>query len=365
VAAALVAFLAVFITARVLAGPNALLRPSTDSSGPQFIPTNPFTGNGQTRSPSEAATPEAAAIAAKVQPGVVDLNTQLAYQNATASGTGMVITPSGRILTNNHVVEGATSITATVVDTGRTYTATVVGTDPTDDIAVLQLTGASNLDTVPIGTSSTVEIGDQVVSLGNAGGLGGAPSIKTGTVEDLGQTITVGDQARGGFQELRNVIVTTTPLQSGDSGGPLANADGEVIGVDTAATVNTRYRAGQALGFSIPIDDAMAIVRQIDSGVATDTVHIGPTAFLGVTLLAGGGPGVVVSSVASDSPAESAGLEPGDIITSAGGQTVNSADGLGALIRSHRPGDKLSLKWTDPSGDDHTATVKLVDGPAG
>ncbi len=356
----LVGFLASFLAARLLGGPGGPLQLDPGRSpNAQFIPTGPSPDN------TVAPTPEAAAVADKVRPGVVDLNTELAFQHATAAGTGMVLTANGQVLTNNHVIEGATKITATVVDTGRTYTATVVGTNASDDIAVLQLKGASGLDTVPIGDSSTVQVGDQVVSLGNAGGVGGTPSVKTGTVEAIGQTVTIGDAAGRGSTRLENMIMTTTPLQSGDSGGPLANADGQVIGIDTAATVDTRFRSGPPLGFAIPITDAMAVVRQIESGQASETVHIGPTAFLGVSLVSANGPGVVVAGVESGSPADSAGLEEGDVITSAAGKPVDSAESLSSVIRSHRPGDKVGLQWTDPSGERHSTTVQLGTGPAG
>ncbi len=360
----LIGFVVSFGAARILGGANGPLRLDRDQPGAQFIPTNPSGGNTDSTGSGGATGAEAASVADKVRPGVVDINTELAYQNATAAGTGMVLTANGQVLTNNHVIEGATKITATVVDTGKKYTATVVGTNDSDDIAVLQLEDASHLATVAIGDSSTVRIGDQVVALGNAGGVGGTPSVKTGTVRAIDQTVTIANIAGGGYQQLENMIMTTAPLQSGDSGGPLADADGRVIGIDTAATADGRFRSGPALGFAIPIDDAMAVVHQIESGQASETVHIGPTAFLGVSLVSGPGSGAVVADVESGSPADSAGLEQGDTITSAGGQDVDSADTLTSVIRAHRPGDKVGLQWTDPSGDSHSTTVKLGTGPA-
>jgi S1-C subfamily serine protease len=364
-AVVLVGFLVSFGAARILGGPNGALQLDRNQSpSAQFIPTDPSAGNGSSTGAGGATTSEADAVASKVRPGVVDVNTELAYMNATAAGTGMVLTANGQVLTNNHVIEGATKITATIVDTGKTYTATVVGTDASDDIALLQLKDASGLDTVPVGDSSTVRVGDQVVALGNAGGVGGTPSVKTGTVRAIGQSVTIGNTAGGGFQTLDNLIMTTAPLQSGDSGGPLADAGGRVIGIDTAASLGNRYRSGEGVGFAIPIADAMAVVHQIESGQASDTVHIGPTAFLGVSLVSGNGSGAVVAGVESGSPADSAGLKEGDTITSAGGQVVDSADSLTNVIQAHRPGDKVALQWTDPSGDSHSTTVKLGTGPA-
>ncbi len=358
--AVLIGFLASFLGARLLAGPGGPLSDGASRlPGAQFLPI-PSENSSRSDAPVSA---EAEAVADKVRPGVVDINTELAFQHATAAGTGMVLTEDGRVLTNNHIIEGATAISATVVETGKTYTATVMGTDASGDIALLQLEDASGLETVEIGDSSTVRVGDRVVSLGNAGGLGGEPSVKEGTVEALGQDLAIGDP-RGGYHQLENLIATTVPLQSGDSGGPLADADGEVIGIDTAATVPNRFRSGPTLGFAIPIADAMDVVRQIESGQATDTVHIGPTAFLGVSLVAAGGPGVVVAGVASGSPADDAGLEEGDTITSADGQTVDSGESLSTVIRARRPGDKVGLQWTDRDGDRHSTTVELAGGPA-
>lgn len=361
----LVGFIVSFGAARFLGGPGGPLQLDRNQSpSAQFIPTDPFTGNANSTGSGGFTASEAATVADKVRPGVVDVNTELAYQNATASGTGMVLTANGQVLTNNHVINGATRITVTVVDTGKKYTATVVGTDATDDIAVLQLEDASGLDTVTIGDSSTVRVGDQVVALGNAGGVGGTPSVKTGTVRATGQTVTIANVAGGGYTQLEDMIMTTAPLQSGDSGGPLADADGKVIGIDTAATVDNRFHSGAALGFAIPIADAMAVVDQIESGQASATVHIGPTAFLGVSLVAGAGSGAVVADVESGSPADSAGLEQGDTITSAAGQAVDSPETLTSVLGAHRPGDKVGLQWIDPSGDTHSTTVKLGTGPA-
>lgn len=358
--AVLIGFLASFLGARLLAGPDGLLAPGTRPPGARLLPL-PSAGEERNDPPVSA---EAAAVADQVRPGVVDINTELAFRRATAAGTGMVLTADGRVLTNHHIIEGATAITATVVDTGKTYSATVVGTDAAGDIALLQLKGASDLDTVRIGDSSTVQVGDRVVSLGNAGGLGGKPSVKEGVVEALGQDLSIGDPSGGGFHRLDNMIVTTVPLQSGDSGGPLVAFDGSVIGVDTAATVPTGFRSGPPLGFAIPIADAMNVVRQIESGQATGTVRIGPTAFLGVSLVPASGRGVVVAGVASGSPADDAGLEAGDTITSAAGQAVDSGEALAAVIRSHRPGDEISVQWTDPDGTRHSTTVELDGGPA-
>ena len=264
-------------------------------------PTDPSSGgsgSSQATGSRPITSAQAAAAAAKVTPGVVDINTRLGFQNGAGAGTGMILTSSGEILTNNHVIDGATSITVTVVATGHKYTANVVGTDPTEDIAVLQLQGASGLKTIPVGDSSGVAVGDPVVAIGNAGGVGGAPAVVTGTVQALNQTVTASDQGGTNAETLNGVIQINAPLQPGDSGGPLANKSGQVIGIDTAASSGGRFNSGVPVGFAIPIAHALDIAGQIQGGHASATVHVGLPAFLGVSIssTASGPQGAVITS---------------------------------------------------------------------
>lgn len=356
------------------------------------------------------------AIAAKVDPGLVDINTVLSYQNAEAAGTGIVLTSNGEILTNNHVVEGATSIKVTDIGNGRTYNATVVGFDRTQDIAVVQLQGASGLKTETLGDSSKVSVGDAVVGIGNAGGAGGTPSAAAGTVTALNQSITASDDSSGASEQLTGLIQTDANIQSGDSGGSLVNASGQVIGVDTAASTGYQFngggfgqggqggqdgeggqggQGGQSghQGFAIPINQAISIAHNIIGGKSSSTVHIGQTAFLGVSVQdassanggngfgnggngfgnggQGGdngnatGSGAEIANTVANGPAEQAGLQQGDVITALNGQTVNSATTLTNLMDSHHPGDKLTITFTDVTGQQHTASVTPVAGPVG
>ncbi len=167
-------------------------------------------------------------IASRIDPGLVDVTSTLGYQQATAKGTGIVLTSNGEILTNNHVINGATSVSVTDIGNGKTYKATVVGYDESKDIAVLQLTGASGLTVANIGDSSTVGVGDSVVALGNAEGLGGTPSVATGSVTALNQSITASDESSGTSEQLTGLIETNAGIQPGDSGGPLVNEHGQV-----------------------------------------------------------------------------------------------------------------------------------------
>src|SRR5882757_5368163 len=194
--------------------------------------------------PAQAADTSTTSATTAQQVGVVDINTVLSYQGAEAAGTGMVLTSSGDVLTNNHVVEGATSIKVTIVSTGATYTAKVVGTDPTDDVAVIQLQNASGLQTAKIGDSSDVKAGDAVTAVGNAGGTGGTPSAAKGSVTATGQTLTASDENGSNVETLTGMIEINANVVAGDSGGPLYDADGNVIGMDTAASTSSPTYGG-------------------------------------------------------------------------------------------------------------------------
>lgn len=353
-------------------------RVNSPSSGaialPTTFPTNvvpPFDGNagstfGGGSSTAGPPSAQAAAVASKVDPGVVDINTVLGFQNGNAAGTGMVLSPSGEILTNNHVVEGATSILVTLVMTGRTYRASVVGTDVADDVAVIQLKGASGLTTVSTGDSSSLAQGTDVVAIGNAGGTGGTPSVAEGTVQALGQNITASDNVSQGSEQLTGLIQTTAPLQPGDSGGPLATTDGKVIGMDTAASASYQFQAASGQSFAIPINTALSIARQIESGRPSANVHIGMPGFLGVQVLKSptvGNEGAVVQLVEPNTPAASAGLRQNDTITQVGGQAVTSASDLTRLLQAYHPGDNVTIQWVDVSGQSRSASVTLATGP--
>ncbi|TNC27061.1 PDZ domain-containing protein [Amycolatopsis alkalitolerans] len=319
---------------------------------------------------------DASAVADKVKPGLVDINTTLGYQNAQAAGTGMVLTPGGEVLTNNHVVEGATSISVTDIGNGKTYRASVVGYDRSHDVAVLQLQGASGLATVTTGDSSQVKVGDAIVGIGNAGGTGGAPSVAPGTVTALDQSITASDQSTGSSEKLQGLIQVDANIQSGDSGGALADANGHVVGMNTAASSGYQFGRGggrlgdqqgqdaSSTGYAIPINQALSIAKQIEAKSASSTVHIGGTAFLGVSV-ADSGQGAIVQQVVSGAPAAQAGLSAGDVLTGLNGQTIGSATTLTTLMDGFHPGDKVTLSWIDQTGQQQSATVTLAEGPAG
>jgi len=372
-------------------------------------------------------------ITSKVSPGLVDVVSTLGDEDGEAAGTGMVLTSTGEVLTNNHVIDGATSISVTDIGNGRTYKASVVGYDKTQDVAVLQLQDASGLTTVSLGNSATVSTGQSVVAIGNAEGKGGQPSVVTGSVTALNQSITASDEGSGSSEQLTGMIETNAPIEPGDSGGSLVNLAGQVVGMDTAASTSSETPSAQAANpgqqsqgqtgqsqsgqsqssgtqaFSIPINEAVSIAAQIEGGNSSSTLHLGSTAFLGVEVsstststgtgtgsgasgLGGYGSGsdggygygsgdggygygsgdggtgttsgVQIEGALSGSPAASAGLSAGDVITSIGGQSVTSATQMQSIISAYHPGDKVSISWTDASGQTQTATVTFASGPA-
>lgn len=267
----------------------------------------------------------------------------------------------------------------------------MIGYDRSHDITLLQLQGASGLQTASIGDSSNVAVGDEIAAIGNAGGRGGTPSIAGGTVSALDQTVTVSDDSTGSSEQLAGLIQVAANVQPGDSGGPLVNATGQVIGVNTAGSAGSQLRPSSAEGLAIPIavmtrcrmpiNDAIAISTQIQAGSASATIHIGPTGILGVLVQgpntqAGPGrhgrfrirhrpavSGTPIAGVAPGSPAEQSGLTTGDVIVSLDGAAVDSPSTLTTLLSAHHPGDSVQLAWVDPSGQQHTATVQLAAGP--
>ena len=268
------------------------------------------TGHATTSSTTTLTT---AQIAAKVDPGLVDVISTLGDQSATAEGTGIVLTSTGEVLTNNHVIDGATSVKVVDIGNGKTYTATVVGYDKTKDVAVLKLQNASGLQTAPLGDSSSVAVGQNVTALGNAEGKGGTPAVATGQVTALNQSITASDEGSStNSEQLTGMIQSNAPIQPGDSGGSLVNSSGQVIGMDTAASSASDSPSSQAdtpgasnggsgdsgtgssgtttatQAFSIPINTAVTIAQEIVAGDASSTIHIGATGFLGIEVAPAG-----------------------------------------------------------------------------
>src|SRR5664279_1938585 len=330
---------------------------------------NGLTGPGRQGLSTSTSTLASAPTAQEL--GVVDIDTVLGYDGAQAAGTGLVLTSSGEILTNNHVVEGSTSITVTVVATGQSYQASVVGTDLTADVAVLQLGGASNLSTANL-ASSAVKVGDQVTGVGNAGGVGGTPAASPGTVTATDRQITTQAEGSAAAETLTGLIETDADIQAGDAAGPLFNAADEVVGIDTAAEQGGCTTAG----YAIPISTAVSIAGRIESGQGSTTITIGYPAFLGVQVsptTTGGGyrslqptttAGALISGVVTGGPAERAGLTAGDTITGIDGTAIGGIADLTSVLAGHTPGQTVTITWTGTTGSVHTAAVTLATGPA-
>jgi S1-C subfamily serine protease len=203
-----------------------------------------------------------------------------------------------------------------------------------------------------------------VTAIGNAGGAGGTPSVASGHITALDQAITASDQSDNSTEQLTGLIQTDAALKPGDSGGPLVNAQGVVMGIDTAASSGFQFQAG-AQGFAIPINQAMSIARQIMAGQASDTIHIGAAAIIGVVVEnAPRSTGANVITVETGTPASAVGLETGDVIDSLDGQKVDSATSLTTLMQRRHPGQKVQLGWIDTSGHQQSTTIQLANGPA-
>ncbi len=359
-----------------------------------------------TRMPDAAAAQDRPAmndgtVYNEVAPGIVDVSANLQYLEETAEGTGFVINAAaGLVLTNNHVIDGATDVTVTSVASGKSYQAKVLGYDQTDDVALLQLPGVTGLKAVTTGDSAHLSVGTTVLAIGNEAGQGGSPTVAPGVISSLDRTIEASDQSSDLNETLHGMLQTNADIRPGDSGGPLANAAGQVIGIDTAAGGGTVYS-----GYAIPINAALSIASRIYAGHASTAIRIGLPAFLGVLApasnnadprrqasdeqrqtgsvishdhacatgdtavvpasIAPARSGALVDGVLCGTVAASAGLFAGDVITSIGGRAVTTPGSLTAIIGRYRPGSQAQLAWVSPGGSVHTALVILNAGPAG
>jgi len=375
------------------------------SSSDVPAPQNNASGSGS------SSTFNSAAIQDKVDPGLVDITSTLKYNSETADGTGMILSSTGLVLTNNHVIDGATNVIASpVTDAGKKYQARVVGYDDTDDVALLQLVGASGLTTVSFGNSAQVRLGTRVLALGNAEGRGGVTPAQ-GIINALNRSIQASDQGSGSTEDLNHMMQTDAPIQQGDSGGALANNASQVIGMITAANTSTSSQAapsGGTLGYAIPINSALSIARQIAGRKGSSTVYIGLPGFLGVEVAdsssanprqqaldeeqSGGGgltpagqraacqntnqqlsipasiapaaSGALILGVLCGTPAQATGLTPGDVILAVDGLAVTTPASLTGITAKYHPGAVVSVRWEGIGGARHTTSMTLDSGPA-
>ena len=333
-------------------------------------------GSSSSGSSRQQSSIDVNAIANKVSPAIVNITTSLS--NGEAAGTGIVVSSSGLVLTNNHVIADSTNVQVEIGGSGDSHAAKVLGYDIADDVALVQIQNVSGLTAAPLGNSSSLQEGDAVVALGNAGGKGGAPTVVSGTVTGLDQQITAADEDGSKAETLDGLIQVNANIQPGDSGGPLVDADGKVVGMDAAASSGNGGFGfgGQSSGnegYAIPIEHALSIAKQIQSGTAADGVHIGAhRALLGVAITddsrssgfggGGSGNGATVTGVQSGSGAESAGLQQGDVIVGIDGTSVSSGQELTHAMVKYSPGDSVTVEWVDSSGQSHRQSVELGSG---
>jgi S1-C subfamily serine protease len=319
----------------------------------------------------------ASAIAQIVDPAVVDINTFAHVFGEPAgriaplgAGTGMILTSTGQILTNNHVVERAVKIEVTIAGRPGTFTATVVGVDPTQDVALLQLQGVSGLPTITPADAATVSVGDRVLGIGNALGRGGTPSVVAGSISGMDRTIRAGNPG-GSSEQLTGMLETNAQIQPGDSGGPLVDTTGHVVGMITAGGTAGGSSA-PVTGFAIPVDTALGIVDQIRAGGSSSTILLGDRGHMGIAVrtldpqtgrILHVSSGALVVGVEPGSPAADAGITAPAVIRSIGGRVVISGDALGPILHAYVPGDHVVITWVDATGT-HTKTVLLDTGPA-
>ena len=357
------AFLAVALVAGA-AGAGTTLAVRGDSSTAGSVPVS------TAAAPASVTGSSVQTALAKAQPSVVLITSTLGSTGGrgffggggtggTAQGTGVILTADGQLVTNAHVVNGATAIKVTVPGKGD-YKATVVGADTSQDLAVLQMQNASGLTPAEFAASSTVHVGDQVIAIGNAEGYGGSPSVTTGIISATNRSLS-GDSSG---QNLTGLLQTDAAINPGNSGGPLVDTAGRVVGINTAVATGTSTEPAQGIGFAIPSDTVAKALPQLKAGKSTSgsTQPTGKGGYLGVQITdAGNGAGVV--AVTAGSPAATAGLQSGDVVTAIDGTAVAGSSALRTAIQAHKPGDRVTLT-VDRNGAQQSIAVTLGTTPS-
>jgi putative serine protease PepD len=281
--------------------------------------------------------------------GVVKITTE------SGLGTGILLDKQGDILTNDHVVDGASRFNVSFDSSNQTHTAKLVGTDPSDDLAVVKIDPSGlNLQPLTLGDSSSVRVGDAVYALGNP--FGYTNSFSEGIVSGLDRTMT----APNGFT-IGHSIQTDASINPGNSGGPLLNTGGEVVGINAQIASNGSPAGGEGqnngVGFAIPINTAKSVITQLEK-----TGHVSH-GYLGIATGDAKTGGATVGSVQPGSPAEKAGLQQGDVIRTVDGKAVTSSEDVVSAISGHSPGDKITL-GIERGGQTHSVTVTLEQQPS-
>ncbi len=300
-------------------------------------------------------------VAAAVLPSVVKID--VSGPNGSGSGSGIILSSDGQILTNNHVVEvaaqGGGSLTVSF-DDGTHAEARVLGTDPLTDTAVIQAEDVSGLTPATIGQSANVDVGQQVVAVGSPFGLDA--TVTSGIVSALQRPVNVGSDAQGNAT-VYPAIQTDAAINPGNSGGPLVDLDGHVIGINSSIRTSGSSLSGSApgsigLGFAIPIDEVMPLVEDMADGETPAHARMGVSVQTAATTEDLVSDGAVIREITAGSAASESGLEVGDVVTAVDGILITDSDSLIATVRSYRPGDEVEVTFTR-DGEEQTATVTL------
>lgn len=282
-----------------------------------------------------------------------------------AAGTGSIVTSDGYIITNYHVVDGATSITV-VLFSGQRLSAKLVLPAPYNDLAVIKING-SNFPTIPMGTTTNLQVGQWVVAIGNALALKGSPTVTAGIVGALGRSI---QEPAPTNANLTGLVQTNAAINPGNSGGPLVNLQGQIVGINTAAPVDPESgTAAQGIGFAIPIDQAKTILQSAINGSPLQRPYLGVqpedmSAGLAARYNLPTDTGVLITSVVNGSPAAKAGWKSGDIITELGGTQVTSLADLSTVLGQHKPGDSVDFTVVTPQGQQQKGNITFGQYPS-
>jgi len=304
-------------------------------------------------------------VVERVGPAVVNVNANLASEESLTGeasrgeGTGFIVRPEGIVLTNFHVVEAGLNIRVVTAE-GQRLEARVIGGDPEADLAVLEVQTDDPLPSVALGSSQRLRLGEPVVALGFALGLEGGPSVTSGIVSALGRTIRA-DDPNFGTRTYEDLIQTDAAINPGNSGGPLVDLSGRVVGINTAGV---QAAAAENIGFAIAIDGIRPLVEEAIANPAAPTAYMGVstddvTEVLAAQLGLPVDSGALVVDVAPGGPADRAGIVPGDVIVSIGGQNVASSVDIREIVAGLDPGDQAEVDVVHPNGDAATFTVSM------
>ncbi len=355
---------ALLLAGLLMLGLTVVACTSSVANAPTATPTPSPT---LTSTPDESLSlPSITEVVATVKPavasvvvGTVSYNIFLQAIPTEQTGSGIIIDERGYVVTNNHVVEGANSISVSIPD-GRSFDATLIGTDPLTDLAVLKIEGNS-LPTAEFGISSELKVGNWVVAIGNALALEGGPTVTVGVVSALGRTI---EEASG--VSLYDIIQTDAAINPGNSGGPLINLQGEVVGINTAKVSSVDV---SGVGFAVSSDTARRVVEELIEKGYVLRPYLGISLVTVTPVIAGSydlatEEGSMVYHVVTGTPADQAGLRVNDVITRVDGQNITTSDDVVLAIREHEIGDKIEITYLRGTRE-ITTSATLVERPRG